>query len=144
MKTREDFTLVGPCGIYCGDCELYKAKNDPVLMEYLVSKGIKKEKLPCPGCRPNNGNCVVIAGTCETYTCVTEHQVDFCFECQEFPCFKLNPSSDRANILPHNMKVFNLCCIKQQGVEKFLEKHPGIKQRYYKGKMVIGKGPQME
>ena len=144
MKTMEDFTLVGPCGIYCGDCEAYKAKDNPVLMEYLVSRGFKKEDLPCPGCRPNSGNCIVIADTCETYTCVTEHKVDFCFDCEEFPCFKLNPSSDRANILPHNMKVFNLCCIKQQGIEKFLEKHSEIKQRYYEGKMVIGKGPQIE
>jgi len=86
MKTIEDFTLVGPCGIYCGDCEAYKAKDDPVLMEYLISRGFKKENLPCPGCRPNSGNCVAISGTCETYSCVTEHRVDYCFNCKEFPC----------------------------------------------------------
>ncbi|MDR3540612.1 MAG: DUF3795 domain-containing protein [Desulfosporosinus sp.] len=144
MKNGDVFTLVGPCGIYCGDCEAYKAKGDPVIMEYLISRGFKKEKLPCPGCRPNSGNCVAIEETCETYTCVTEHNVDYCYDYKQFPCSKLNPSADRANILPHNMKVFNLCCIKQQGVENFLEKHSDIKQRYYKGKMVIGKGPQIE
>jgi hypothetical protein len=25
-------------------------------------------------------------------------EVDFCFECDEFPCSKLNPASDRANL----------------------------------------------
>lgn len=144
MLTSEDLNLVAPCGIYCGDCEVYKAKDNPVLMEYLISRGFKKEILPCHGCRPNNGKCVVIADTCETYTCVSSHNVEFCFECNEFPCSKLNPSADRANILPHNIKLFNLCCIQKKGIEKFLELHSEIKQRYYKGKMVIGKGPQMD
>jgi len=143
LKAKEDFTLIAPCGLNCDDCGAYKAKDDPAIMEYLISKGMQKEKLPCPGCRPISGNCVVLSDTCETYTCVIERKVDYCFECKEFPCFKLSPTIDRANELPHNMKIFNLCCIKHQGVEEFLKRNSEIRLRYYKGKMVIGKGPQI-
>lgn len=141
MKTEDEITLVAPCGIPCGDCSAYKAKDDPTLLELLISRGIKREGLPCPGCRPAKGNCPAVDGTCETYACVTEHAVDFCFECPEFPCAKLNPAADRANAIPHNTKVFNLCFIQRQGLAKFMEKSPEIKQRYFQGKMSIGKGP---
>ena len=144
MKMTESTTLIGPCGIYCGECEGYKCKDNTASLEFLVSKGIKREKLPCTGCRDSKGNCPAIGDTCETYTCVLKHKVDFCFECSDFPCTKLNPAADRADMLPHNIKVFNLCCIRQLGAEKFLERASDIKSRYYKGKMVIGKGPQID
>lgn len=143
MKTTDDITLVAPCGIYCGDCAAYRAKDDPAVMETLVSAGFKRES--CPGCRPLEGNCPFNVDTCENYTCAAGRGIDFCFQCQDFPCVKLNPTAYRADRLPHNMKMFNLCCIKREGVAKWLEQLPEIKQRYYKGKItVFGKGPQLE
>ena len=88
--------------------------------------------------------CGINCGTCETYACITKRGFTFCFECQEFPCPKFNPASDLAGILPHNLKVFNLCTIKRHGLAKFLEREPEIKKRYYQGKMAIGKGPQIK
>jgi Protein of unknown function (DUF3795) len=144
MKKTQEFTMTAPCGIYCGACEAHLAKDNPALMERMKSsKALKTEMLPCPGCRTVRGKCLAVDGTCETYTCVTEHAVDFCFECPEFPCAKLNPAADLAERLPHNIKVFNLCCIQHQGLAKFAEKAPEIKQRYFRGKMAIGKGPQL-
>jgi hypothetical protein len=140
--TKERLTLVAPCGIDCGTCELNMCKDNPQLLDVLVSKGIPKEKIPCNGCRSIQGDCPVIKDKCETYKCVTQKNVEFCFECDEFPCVKLQPSADRANILPHNMKVFNLCTIKREGVENFVLKSTEIKQRYYAGKMEVGNGPQ--
>ena len=144
MKTIDDISLVAPCGIFCGDCGAYKAKDDSAIMEAIIARGFKRESLPCSGCRPLEGKCPFIGTTCETYACATEHDVDFCFQCPDFPCAKLNPAADRADILPHNTKMFNLCCIEHQGLAKFLEKSPEIKQRYFQGKMAIGKGPQLE
>jgi hypothetical protein len=60
------------------------------------------------------------------------------------PCSRLNPAADRANILPHNLKAFNLCCIQRQGLAAWLAQAPDIQRRYYAGKMAIGKGPQLE
>jgi hypothetical protein len=144
MKKAEDITLTAPCGIYCGECEAHKAKDDPVLMERMSSiKTLKTEMLPCQGCRTVRGKCLAVDGICETYTCAVEHAVDFCFECPVFPCTKLNPAADGAERLPHNIKVFNLCCIQHQGLASFVEKYPEIKQRYFRGKMAIGRGPQL-
>lgn len=143
MISNERVTLVAPCGIDCGTCELYMCKDNPQLRAYLISKGIPEAKLPCAGCRNINGDCPVIVGKCETYICVNEKKVDFCFDCGEFPCGKLHPSADRADILPHNLKVFNLCTIQRVGVEGFIERSIEIKQKYYQGKMEVGKGPQI-
>lgn len=143
MRESDEFILTAPCGIYCGECEAHKAKDDPVSMERM-KQVLKTEMLPCPGCRTVKGNCPAIAGTCETYACAVEHAVDFCFECGEFPCARLNPAADRAERLPHNIKVFSLCTIQNQGLAKLVEKYPEIKQRYFQGKMAIGRGPQLE
>lgn len=143
MKTTDEKALVAPCGIPCGDCGAYKVKDDPSLREVLV-RSVKWNGVPCQGCRQVGGNCQFTDGICQTYACVVERGVEFCFECPEFPCGKLNPAADSANILPHNIKVFNLCYIKQHGLARFLEKVPEIKQKYFRGKMVIGKGPQLE
>ena len=137
-------TLVAPCGIDCGVCELNMCKDNPPLREALIAKGIPREILPCSGCRMIQGACPVIPGTCETFKCVGEHHVEFCYECGQFPCVKLQPSADRANILPHNMKVFNLCTMRSIGVEQFVRLSPEIKQRYYAGTMEIGNGPQLK
>jgi hypothetical protein len=41
------------------------------------------------------------------------------------------------------MKMYNLCYIKTYGIEAFKKKFPDIKARYYMGKMLIGRGPQL-
>jgi hypothetical protein len=144
MNTNERTSLVAPCGIDCGTCELYLSKDNQQLFAYLVAKGIPKEKLPCTGCRDIKGNCPVIGSKCATYVCVSEKNVDFCFNCRDFPCSKLNPSADRADVLPHNLKVFNLSTIQRDGVEGFIKISSEIKNKYYKGRMEIGKGPQIK
>ncbi len=162
MSTTDKSNLVAPCGLHCGRCVTYQAKYDPAIMEFLVSTGINRDKLPCNGCRQIEGKCLFVGltketwpnspttGPCETYTCVVEHGVDFCFECQEFPCVKLHPCADMADTAPQNMKVFNLCYIERHGLEEFLKKDsekefPGLfYQRYFFGKMITGKGPQID
>lgn len=136
--------IAAPCGLYCGECIVYKAKDNPKILEALIAKGYKPEALPCPGCRSIHGNCPVIGHTCETYACIIEQKVDFCFQCSEFPCSKLNPASDMASLIPHNLKIFNLCYIKEKGLEKWLEVAPEFTSKYFQGKMIIGKGPSLE
>jgi hypothetical protein len=136
-------SLVAPCGIDCGICELYTCKDNPAQIEAYASRGIPREKLPCPGCRGCEGECPVIGERCATYSCVSSKGHRFCYECEGFPCAMLNPAADRAPILPHNTKVFNLCTIRRVGVEGFVSLSSDIKQKYYKGKMQVGKGPQL-
>lgn len=142
MNEREK--LVAPCGIDCGTCEFYLSKHNEQILEYLISKGIPKNILPCNGCRNIDGKCPIMPAKCDTYSCAKSKGVDFCSDCSHFPCNMLAPSADRANILPHNLKVFNLCTIKKDGLESFLNQSGKIKLTYFKGKMVIGKGPILE
>ena len=142
--TSDRLSLVAPCGIDCGICELYTCRENARLFSALTARGIPQEKIPCDGCRAIGGNCPVIPEECETYHCVQEKKVEFCYECSDFPCEKLHPSSKRADVLPHNMKVYNLCTIKRVGVEDFVAKSSEFKKRYYAGIMEIGKGPQIE
>jgi len=144
VRPSEVFKLTAACGLYCGECECYKAKDSTPLLNHLVSLGIKADRLPCPGCRMLEGDCPVIGEKCQTYRCATDKKVDFCFECADFPCEKLNPAADRAGGIPHNLKVYNLCYIKQRGLDKFVDEAGYIKEKYFKGKMLIGQGPQME
>jgi len=141
MTDEKRNNMVAPCGIDCGICELNICRDNSQLFEYLVATGIPKEKLPCDGCRSIKGDCPVIPEKCATYKCAEVKKVKFCYECNEFPCEMLNPAADRAEILPHNTKVFNLCTIKKDGVGGFIKKSSCIKQKYYKGKMAVGKGP---
>ena len=66
-----------------------------------------------------------------------------CSECSDFPCTRLCPSANRADVLPHNLKVFNLCTIKRVGVEGFVKISGDVERRYFKGTMEIGKGPRL-
>lgn len=157
MSTTKENVLVAPCGLSCGHCEFYLTKDDSALMEYMVTRvGIPGDKVTCQGCRPLEGKCASVdctmetlndlsaaGSTCATYACSVEHGVDFCYECPEFPCVKLQPCIDGGNILPHNSKVFNLCCLQRQGLDEWLKNYNEIMGLYRFGKIVIGKGPQM-
>ncbi len=143
MIANERERLVAPCGIDCGICSLHVAAQRPELLEALVARGIAREKLPCEGCRNIEGSCPVIAKPCATYACVSAHRVEFCHECAEFPCALLQPASDRADVLPHNLKVFNLCVVRREGPAGLVRVSADIEKRYFKGKMLIGSGPQL-
>ncbi|MDO9511771.1 MAG: DUF3795 domain-containing protein [Bacteroidales bacterium] len=141
MNPESRISLIAPCGIDCSICELYLCKDDKNLLDRLLSKGIPASVLPCKGCRNIDGNCPIMGKSCETYTCVQQKKHHYCFECDDFPCKNLHPAADRADILPHNMKIFNLCEIKRIGATAFSEKSIENKKRYYMGKMVLGSGP---
>ena len=67
--------------------------------------------------------------------------VEFCCDCDDFPCEFLAPTADKAAQYPHNMKVYNLCRIKKVGLERWIEEEAGqIRKKYFTGKFVVGKG----
>jgi len=145
VEVSEGKNLVAPCGLCCAECILFKTKDNPILLEKMVAQGIKRETLPCPGCRPNMGKCPLLeCCICETYACISKRNLDFCFECKEFPCARLHPAADKAALLPHNIKIYNLCYIKEHGLSVWLEKAAEIQHTYFRGKMLVGKGPVIE
>ena len=114
METRKNLSsdLIAPCGMNCALCASYLA-----LVNDVKSKGIK---IPyCTGCRMRNKKCAFIKKSC---TRRLKGEVDFCFECPDFPC-------DRVKILDARYKskykmsmIENSLFIKEHGLQKFLEK----------------------
>jgi hypothetical protein len=116
MNVTKEYVLVAPCGLSCVHCPAYLSKHNPAIMEYLITMGARREDLPCQGCRPLEGkpawcrkvnqsqvvkdirktphDSLADGGLCATYACSVEHGVDFCYECPEFPCVKLQPCAD--------------------------------------------------
>lgn len=135
------------CGIDCFNCELYYTNIDAFFkniseerMAAILSRGLTKEKLLCKGCRITG--CTTIPGKCETLECVENKKLDFCYECTDFPCSKLQPLAEGADRYPHNLKIYNLITIKNKGLEKWASEASEIREKYFKGKFKIGAGPQ--
>lgn len=138
----EQASLAAPCGLHCGMCLLYKALSDEKLRETLAQRmNIPPEKATCPGCRAVVGHCPVIGEQCATFICAQERGVDFCYDCSEFPCAKLLPCVDRAESIPHNIKVYSLTLRKLKGEKAWNQMINEIYSLYYRGQMKIGRGP---
>jgi hypothetical protein len=104
--------LIAPCGMNCNVCSSYLAlENDA------NAKGVK---LPyCVGCRPRIKNCSFIRKRCKL---VTNNEVEFCYECGEFPCEHLKRLDKRYKTHYRLSMVDNLRYINEYGLAKFLEK----------------------
>jgi hypothetical protein len=138
----EQAGLAAPCGIHCGMCPLYQALSDEKLRDSLAQRrNVPPEKSTCRGCRAVDGHCPAIGEQCATYICAQEKGVDFCCDCSEFPCLKLMPCSDRAETLPHNIKVYSLSVRKHKGEKAWNQMIGQIYSLYYRGQMKIGRGP---
>ena len=132
--------LVAPCGLYCGACAVYKASSDRALAEKIAQRrGISPDKVRCRGCRAEKG-IIGMQGTsvCRTYDCAVNQKVEFCYQCKDFPCLKLAPCADRAQEIPHNMKVYNLVSIRSMGLERWLETAEKAWNQYFRGKKPRG------
>ena len=64
METR----LLAPCGMYCGFCRVYNKETAPY----------------CSGCFSQKGH--QFWGECKLYACATQHNVQHCGLCDDFPC----------------------------------------------------------
>lgn len=138
-----DFRLLtSPCGRDCFNCPFYQARENPRLAAALADKfGLQFEEAVCEGCRPSKGNCPILdpiglSKPCSIYACSRSKDVEFCHECGDFPCERLHPVADRADQLPHNLKVYNLCMIKKLGLDRWAEKQAKVSfQKYFQEKL---------
>ncbi len=133
--------LTSPCGLDCFNCQVYEKNITDEMRNYLAGV-LKKapDEVACKGCREQNG-CSIYPLPCATLDCVKSNKVEFCFECDKFPCDKFNPCADGAQKYPHNLKVFNLCRISKVGLDKWAQEAKSIRNKYFAGKFIVGKGP---
>ncbi len=136
--------LVSHCGIDCFNCQVYKDNITPELASFIAEKrGLKPEDMACEGCKING--CAVIGNArCECKECINAKGIEFCFECDEFPCKILHPCVWQADRYPQNQKVYNLMRMKKIGVERWAqEEATESRKRYAEGKIIIGSGPKL-
>jgi hypothetical protein len=143
--------LTAPCGIPCFECFAFKAKSNETIKKRISEGfGMDYDKSDCEGCRNRNGKGFLSEknnvfpegksilfnanGVCEIYLCTEKRQIHNCSECNDFPCEKLQPLADRADKIPHNIKIYNLCLIKKMGIEEWAKEKAGKTLNDYRTK----------
>jgi len=133
--------LIAPCGLECFNCNVLEENlTDDSKVKIAEYWKITPEDVACKGCRAESGKCRYAGFGCATWECAEKKGVTYCFECAEFPCGLLAPSAKGASY-PHNMKVYNLCRMKLNGVDEWMKESATIRKRYYEGDFVVGQGP---
>ncbi|TCO79441.1 DUF3795 domain-containing protein [Marinisporobacter balticus] len=139
MNKKEILARIAPCGLACYKCvgfaagevqyhsqktlELLKnfdsyaekfSKFMPVYNKYPDFKEILKvfSEASCEGCR---GGICKFPG-CGVAPCIKEKDFNFCYECEEFPCDKMNNDS---NLKERWIKMNRR--IKEIGLEEYYE-----------------------
>ena len=110
MDRKEMLAKLAPCGLYCGKCLAFAGgpiQEHALALAELLGENFGayaerfshvepafahfdqfKELLDylgkgeCRGCR--EGGCLF--KTCKVAACTQDHNVDFCFQCKDFPC----------------------------------------------------------
>ena len=106
------------CGLYCGSCPFLMASRRDELD--VIAERLEKDKkeLFCEGCKGEQVS--VFCKKCGIKQCALDHQVEFCFECDEYPCEKLQNFKNDDH--PHHSVILkNLDSLKELGLEKWLE-----------------------
>lgn len=112
MEYSQVVQKLAPCGLDCSRCADYQngeikelgVRLLELLKGYERVASIKSELIPafvgfdkfkevmkifadasCGGCRSDNVKCPI---DCHVKTCHKEKKVDFCFQCNEYPCNK--------------------------------------------------------
>ncbi len=138
MTIQEKVQATAPCGLDCFNCPSHEANITDAAREQLAAFFQKdKSEVACKGCRNVNGQCLFVNGKCATYDCVKEKGVNYCFECNDFPCMKLAPSRENTENFPHNFKLYNLYRMKAVGVESWVANEADkVRKLYCTGKQI--------
>jgi hypothetical protein len=140
--------MTAPCGLDCFNCTFYIANEDTKAMkqvkQWSKELNIPVEIMTCRGCRNHNGQIPLqkhLFGEdhrCAAYECSKREEVQFCGQCESFPCDHLHPYADKASTIPHNTKVFNLCLINKMGVEEWAKsKAADVRETYFAKKWTL-------
>lgn len=98
-----DASVIAPCGMNCGVCS-----------------GHLRPKQRCPGCNAGGEGLPAYCATCRMRLC-EERTGPFCFDCAGFPCARLRRLDRRYRARYGMSEIENLACIRDHGIERFLE-----------------------
>lgn len=117
--TFKKTALAGRCGIYCGACEFNKAISHPEIKPAL-SKAINvpEKDIHCTGC--GDLDVKSYGKGCKTAKCCDDHNVEYCFDCSQYPCADLKAMATDPYPHHHNVLI-DLDRINDVGVETWLK-----------------------
>jgi hypothetical protein len=105
-KPKPVRSLIGFCGIDCGECKAYVAtKNNDALMKKLVAEEwsksygheVKPEDINCVGCVIVEGPHIGYCAVCKIRNCGVQKKVENCAYCIEYGCGKLEIVHSRSS-----------------------------------------------
>ena len=105
------------CGLYCGACDVLQANKRGTVEALAQAWGMEPAALRCQGCKSQIN--AVYCVNCDIKTCAEGRRVDFCFQCNEYPCEHLVEfrSDEHAH---HSIVLQNLGQIRRLGVKRWL------------------------
>lgn len=114
--------MTAPCGLDCFNCLTFLASNDEETIRSVAEElKVDPEEIKCRSCREMGGVITSQGMTepCPIFLCAQERGHEFCSQCEDFMCEKLDPNSQSRERTPCNIRVINLSLIKRMGVEKW-------------------------
>jgi hypothetical protein len=121
----QDKKLAAVCGLYCEACTLFIATTeDPARLKGFAERfQLSEEAMRCYGCRSDERG--PYCQTCKMFSCAAERGIDFCVECEEYPCQDLKQFQSE---MPHRRELWeDLERIKAVGYKDWLKK---IRENY--------------
>ena len=100
--------LIAACGMNCRICIGY--------FGYTVSG--KRRKMKCIGCKPRDKSCAFLKKYCKK---LKKKEVDYCYECSDFPCFHLEKIDKFVKIAGPHDKAGGFEFIRDNGMIDFLK-----------------------
>jgi ribosomal protein L40E len=108
------------CGLYCGACEIINAETEPEKERVAKMWGSTVEQVNCTGCKTDT--LFIYCGSCKIRTCAMQKGVEFCFECDDYPCGIYEEGKAYLKQLPHlKAAAVNQNFIKENGLEKWFD-----------------------
>jgi hypothetical protein len=118
MLNPLDKRLAAVCGLFCPACTVFiGTREDPERLKIIAERYQKPvEEVQCDGCRSEK-RCFYCRERCKMGKCAQGKSVDFCGECDEYPCEDLKAFQAE---MPHRIELWNSQeRIKEVGYEKW-------------------------
>ena len=114
-----EFRFDAYCGLFCGSCEMLHANKNNKLKELNKERNQLIEDIRCFGCKSDT--VAKHCRTCEIKLCNQEKNIEFCYQCSEYPCIHLTKFKETP-VYPYHCEVFdNLKSIEENGLNQWLE-----------------------
>jgi len=112
--------MIAFCGIYCSECPVYLVtqNNSNIMREKVLKLWSKQynmelsiEDINCQGCKTDGNQLFVHCKKCAIRSCAQNKEIDFCIECDAYPCKQIEDFFSIVPIARDNLEMLR----KQKG-----------------------------